>query len=71
MEKQTTDRLVHYYDTERHEVLCGTRTAEDHSTKHPRGITCSDCIALLRERADARTSATATATATASIGTGV
>ena len=53
MAKLTDARLVHYYDTERHQVLCGTRTAEDHSTKHPRGITCSKCIALLRERAGA------------------
>lgn len=51
MAQQTDDRLVHYYDTESHRVLCGTRTAEDHSTKHARGITCSECIALLRERA--------------------
>ena len=50
MAKQTSDRLVHYYDTERHQILCGHRTAEDHSTKHPRGITCVDCLALLRER---------------------
>ncbi len=56
MEKQMTDRLVHYYDVQRHQVLCGTRTSEDHSTKHARGITCSDCIALLRERAHAGTS---------------
>jgi hypothetical protein len=59
MEKRTNERLVHYYDTERHQVLCGRRTAEDHSTKHPRGITCGACIALLRERADARASADA------------
>jgi hypothetical protein len=56
MAKQTGDRLVHYYDTERHQVLCGTRTADGHSTKHPRGITCSDCIVLLRERAEAAAS---------------
>jgi hypothetical protein len=51
MAKQTDDRLVHYYDTESRRILCGARTAEDHSTKHARGITCSECIALLRERA--------------------
>jgi hypothetical protein len=56
MAKHTDDRLVHYYDTESRRVLCGTRTAEDHSTKHPRGITCSECIALLRERAAAAAS---------------
>jgi hypothetical protein len=59
MAKQTDDRLVHYYDTQRHQVLCGTRTAEDHSTKHPRGITCRDCIALLRERAGTSSGAAA------------
>jgi hypothetical protein len=52
MAKPTSDRLVHHYDTERHEVLCGTRTADDHSTKHTRGITCGDCAAILRERAE-------------------
>jgi hypothetical protein len=57
MAKLTNDRLVHYYDTELHQVLCGTRSAEDHSTKHPRAITCSDCIALLRERATAAAAA--------------
>jgi hypothetical protein len=57
MAKQTNDRLVHYYDTESHRVLCGARTADDHSTKHARGITCSECIALLHERAAAASSA--------------
>lgn len=52
MAKQTGDRRVHYYDTQQHRVLCGAPTAEDHSTKHPRGITCGDCVALLQERAE-------------------
>ncbi len=52
MAKQTGVRLVHFYDTEQHRVLCGAPAAEDHSTKHPRGITCGDCVALLRERAE-------------------
>ncbi len=55
MPKQTDDRLVHYYDTERHQVLCGS--TEGHSTKHPRGITCTDCVALLRQRAGGEASA--------------
>ncbi len=50
MEKQTADRLVHYYDTQRHRILCGSPGAEDHSTKHARGVTCHACIALLREK---------------------
>jgi hypothetical protein len=59
MTKQTSERLVHYYDTDHHRVLCGTHTPEDHSTKHPRGITCRDCIALLREQGAAGASAPA------------
>ena len=50
MEKQTADRLVHYYDTERHRILCGSPIADDHSTKHARGVTCQSCLALLRQR---------------------
>jgi len=50
MEKQTADRLVHYYDTERHRILCGSPIADDHSTKHPRGVTCHSCLALLRQK---------------------
>lgn len=63
MAKQTNDRLVHYYDTLEHHVLCGMRTAEDHSTKHRRGITCRDCLALLREQGAAGASAAATSAA--------
>jgi hypothetical protein len=61
MLKPRNDRLVHYYDTELHQVLCNTRSAEDHSTKHPRAITCTDCIAVLRERAAAAASSGASA----------
>jgi hypothetical protein len=59
MTNQTNDRLVHYYDTDQHRVLCGTRTAEDHSTKHRRGVTCHDCIVLLREQGGAGATAAA------------
>jgi hypothetical protein len=52
MTKQTTDRLVHHWDTERRRIRCGAAGAEEHSTKHERGVTCSDCMALLRERAE-------------------
>ena len=52
MEKQTADRLVHYYDTERHQILCGASVGEDHSTKHARGVTCHACVGLLRERVE-------------------
>jgi hypothetical protein len=51
MTKQTIDRPVHYYDTQQHHIACGSPGAEDHSTKHPRGVTCGECIALLHEAA--------------------
>ncbi len=60
MEKQAGYRLVHYYDTERRQILCGLRRAEDHSSKHARSVTCSECIALLRARADASAAAAST-----------
>jgi len=50
MEKQAADRLVHHYDTQQHRILCDSAGAEDHSTKHPRGVTCPACIELLRAR---------------------
>jgi hypothetical protein len=42
--------LVHFYDTRRHEVLCGLRGVEHRSTKHSRHVTCHKCIGLLAER---------------------
>jgi hypothetical protein len=53
MEKQAGDRLVHHYDTQQRRILCGAPVADDHSTKHARGVTCQACIALLRESEDA------------------
>lgn len=52
MTKQTIDRPVHHYDTVRHRILCGSPGAEDHSTKHPRRVTCGECLALLREHGE-------------------
>ncbi len=66
MEKQMTERLVHYYDTEQHRVLCGAHGTDDHSTKHIRAVTCGECLALLREAAER-----ASASADASSGAGV
>jgi hypothetical protein len=51
MTKHTDDRLVHHYDTQRHQVACGSHATDDHSTKHLRGVTCSDCITLMRDDA--------------------
>lgn len=56
MTKQTNVRPIHYYDTQRHHIACEAPSADDHSTKHHRGVTCTQCLALLREaggRADA------------------
>ena len=52
MTKQTIDRPVHHYDTTQHRILCGSPGVEDHSTKHPRRVTCHECVALLRERGE-------------------
>lgn len=49
MDKQTSNRPVHYYDTERHQVPCGAGMADEHSTKHARNVTCEVCIGVLRE----------------------
>jgi hypothetical protein len=47
--KQTTNRPVHYYDTQKHRVACGAPMADEHSTKHARGVTCAACLGVLRE----------------------
>ena len=52
MTKQTTERPIHHYDTARHRILCGSPGVEDHSTKHPRRVTCDACLALLREQGE-------------------
>jgi len=62
MAKEATERLVHHYDTERHQTSCGAPVREDHddhSTKHWRGVTCADCIARDERRAGASEHATA------------
>jgi hypothetical protein len=43
--------LVHYYDTQRHVILCEAGGFELHSTKHRRGVTCPACIELLATKA--------------------
>lgn len=40
------DRVVHSYDVARRRVLCGA-AGQSSSTKHPSGVTCMDCRALL------------------------
>ncbi len=51
MTKQTSNRPVHLYDTQLHRIVCGSPVAEDHSTKHARGVTCPACMTVLHERA--------------------
>ena len=52
-------QLVHYFDTTRHAVPCGSPGFAEHSTKHSRSVTCPACLALLRARtAPAQESAT-------------
>lgn len=50
METLSATNVVHYYETRLHETLCGLRGFEHRSTKHARGVTCSACVGLLRER---------------------
>jgi hypothetical protein len=64
MEKQAADRLVHHYDTQQHRILCRTAGAEDHSTKHPRGVTCPACVELLRQKAAGDTTGAAASSGT-------
>lgn len=41
---------VHFYDTDRHLILCGVRGFADRSTKHARTVTCPTCVELLADR---------------------
>lgn len=50
MDAMTTDSVVHFYDVQLRETLCGLRGFEHRSTKHARGVTCHACVGLLRER---------------------
>ncbi|HEY6006621.1 MAG TPA: hypothetical protein VIV57_27320 [Anaeromyxobacter sp.] len=50
MEALTQAKLVHFFDTRLHRILCGLRGFEHRSTKHSRDVTCDACIGLLRER---------------------
>ncbi len=41
-------RLIHWYDTERHRVVCGA-PGQSNSTKHRRGVTCTACLTQLAD----------------------
>lgn len=51
MNALTPTKLVHYFDTLHHRILCGVDAFDQRSTKHSRDVTCDACIGLLRERA--------------------
>ncbi len=46
METPKRERIIHGYDTERHQVLCGIRE-QTNSTKHVGAVTCVTCRELL------------------------
>ena len=57
MEATEPTPQVHFYDTERHRILCGVPGFEARSTKHARGVTCDRCVGMLRARAPAHAAA--------------
>jgi hypothetical protein len=46
MERPKGERVIHSYDTERRQVLCGL-PEQTNSTKHAAGVTCVACRELL------------------------
>jgi hypothetical protein len=50
MDALTPAKLVHYFDTLHHRILCGVDGFDQRSTKHARDVTCDACIGLLRDR---------------------
>ena len=46
MGNRTGERIIHGYDTERRQVLCGLRE-QTNSTKHAAAVTCTTCRELL------------------------
>lgn len=43
------NHIVHFYDADRREILCGVVDREAHWTSRSR-VTCPDCAERLRER---------------------
>jgi hypothetical protein len=46
MKTQRSERVIHSYDTKRHQVLCGV-PEQTSSTKHAAAVTCTTCRELL------------------------
>jgi hypothetical protein len=47
-----TRQTIHWYDTEHHRILCGI-PGHTSASKHAATVTCTECLRLLRERAEA------------------
>lgn len=45
-----TSATIHFYDTDRHVIVCGVPGFADRSTKHARSVTCRSCMTVLAER---------------------
>lgn len=52
MKQETSRRVVHSFDPERHQVRCGV-SEQTSSTKHAGAVTCAACRALLGRPAEA------------------
>jgi hypothetical protein len=50
MDATSASSTVHFYDTDRHLILCGLRGFPDRSTKHERSVTCPTCLERLALR---------------------
>ena len=50
MEAPASVRLVHSFDTQLHQIVCGLRGFEHRSTKHDRAVTCPACVKILGAR---------------------
>ncbi|BDG05543.1 hypothetical protein [Anaeromyxobacter oryzae] len=68
MSTETSENLVHFYDTDEHAILCGLRGFAHRSTKHSRGVTCPACVALLADRREAERHGDTHAAAESSVG---
>ena len=46
----TPSSPVHFFDPDRHVILCGLHGFPDRSTKHRRSVTCPACVERLSDR---------------------
>jgi hypothetical protein len=50
----SSSSVVHYFDTDRHAILCGVSGFPDRSSKHERSVTCPSCVERLEHVRAAR-----------------